>query len=108
MISLDEVTELQNSSLFDLVELVWRPYEAEPAFVMAVTLEMDLDLLIVSRNLFTILDFLSNIGGLASIVASTLGLIVTIFNWHGLVHTFIIAKLFTTRISNQEAKNRCF
>ena len=90
------------------MQLAWRPYEDEQAFVMAVTLEMDLDLLIVSRNLFTILDVLSNIGGLASIFASTFGFAVTIFNWHGLVNTYLVAKFFSNPISNKEAKNGCF
>ena len=37
---------------------------------MTITFEMDLDQRLIERSMFTILDFLADIGGLASIVAS--------------------------------------
>ena len=58
------MTEHQDESLFNRMQLPSRPDELDPLLVMSVALEMDLDLLIIERNLFSMLDLLSDIGGL--------------------------------------------
>ena len=42
-VSLDEATELVDASLFEVKELLWKPWEKEENFVTAVTIEMDLN-----------------------------------------------------------------
>ena len=95
LINLDEVTDLSDSSLFDTNQLPWRAYEYDPSTVTVVTLEMNLDLHIVERNLVTILDFLANIGGLDSIFTSVISLVFTIWHSHGLADIFLVTQLFT-------------
>ena len=79
-VSLDEATELQDSTLFEVRELQWRPWEQEKKFVMAVTMEMDLDLKFIQRNHFTAFDLLSDIGGFASIIQFFIVLFLTAWN----------------------------
>lgn len=58
---------------------------------MSVTLEMDLDLGVVERNYFTVLDFLSNIGGLNAILTSFLAIMISIWHWHGLADSHLVS-----------------
>ena len=57
---------------------------------MSLTFEMDLDLHAVERSQFTVLDLLSDIGGLESMFMSLMGSIVAIWNWQGLADTYLV------------------
>ena len=61
---------------------------------MTITFEMDLDQRLIERSMFTVLDLLSDIGGLASIVASMGVSIVNYFNSDGLANTFLASRLY--------------
>ena len=54
---------------------------------------MDLDLRIIERNLFSMLDLLSDIGGLEAMFVSVAAVIVTIWNWHGLTDIYLLTLL---------------
>ena len=41
--SFDKATEFSDSTLFDISQLSWRPFEWNPNWLMAVSFEMDLD-----------------------------------------------------------------
>ena len=76
------MTELQDSTLFDATQKNWVPVEYySESGIMSVSFEMDLDQYAIERSQFTVLDLLSNIGGLESIFISVMGLIVSIWNW---------------------------
>ena len=62
---------------------------------MAVSLNMDIDAHLIERNLFTTLDILAAIGGLASIFTSAIAFVVNIWHWHGLADMFLVSNLFT-------------
>ena len=51
-----------------------------PDTVMSITIEMDLDQKLIERNNFTILDLLSDVGGLESIIFSLLSFTVGLWN----------------------------
>ena len=94
-VNLDEVTELQDSTLFRPRQTQWRAFEKDKAFINAITFEMDFDLQVVERDIFTILDLLADLGGLTSILISGFAGIVAIFNWDGVVDNFLIKKLYS-------------
>ena len=61
---------------------------------MGVSIEMDLDLRVVERTIFTVLDLLSGIGGLSSILAVSANTVIVMWHWHGLPDYFLISHLF--------------
>ena len=63
-INLDELTELENSGVFKLEKLPRMPYEEKSKFVAGLTFEMNLDVLIISRTGYTVLDMFSDVGGI--------------------------------------------
>ena len=92
--SLDDVTELQDSTLFDSVQLPSRPDETDPWLVASVALEMDMNLRIIERNIFGVLDFLSDIGGLEAMFVSIVAIVISVWNWHGLTDIFLLTQLY--------------
>lgn len=56
---------------------------------MAIGIDMSLDQTVIERSNYTILDVLSDVGGLASVVASTIALILSILNYNHLDNTMI-------------------
>ena len=68
-IDLDEVTELVDSSAFKLEQVQMRPFEWSPATVMALSIEMRLDQLVISRETVTVMDVIADIGGFAVVLA---------------------------------------
>lgn len=94
MINLDEVTELQDSSVFRLVRMPSAPAEMElDNFIFGTGIQMNLDQTVISRTGYTFLDVLSDVGGLSSIVISALSIIIAVFN-HNHFDTFLVTQLF--------------
>ena len=63
-INLDDLTELQDESIFKLEMLPLKPYEKDYNVQMDITVEMNLNQVIIARDGYTYLDFLSDIGGM--------------------------------------------
>ena len=61
---MDEITELMDSSIFSLEPMPVRPYEKDRDVIMELSIERNLDLRVIAREGYTILDFLSDLGGM--------------------------------------------
>ncbi len=81
---MDEVTERTDSSSFSLVKGPTRPHEFFDRDVMAIGIDMDLNLDVIERNHYTILDMLSDVGGLASITTGIVALFLSVLNYNNL------------------------
>ena len=86
---MDDYTELDNSEVFNLKIQSKRPLETWPELVMSISIEMDLDLIEVQRNLYTILDLLSDIGGFTSIFLSGLSFLIALWNFNNYEYHFL-------------------
>ena len=64
LINMDDLTLLKNLSIFDLRPLPGRPYEKDYNTIMEISIERDLDLHVVSREGYTLLDFFADLGGM--------------------------------------------
>lgn len=96
-INLDQVTELEDSSVFKLVRMAPEPYEVEgETFIFMTGIQMNLDQTLIARTGYTFLDVLSDVGGLESIVISTVAIVIQIWN-HNRFDTYLASNLFTTR-----------
>ena len=61
---LDSITVLEDSSLFKVESMFPRAYEYDSFTVMAFTLEVNMDKIVITRSTYTFLDLLSDIGGI--------------------------------------------
>ena len=62
--NLDSITAFEDSSLFKIEFMQSRSYELDDFTLMSFILEVNLDQLVISRSNYTILDFLSDVGGI--------------------------------------------
>ena len=63
LLDLGSVTAIEDESLFLFQKLANRPYEIDPYVQQSITVEMSLDRRVVERSGYTMLDLLSDIGG---------------------------------------------
>ena len=92
-IDLDELTELVDSSAFKLEQVQMRPFEWSPATVMALSIEMRLDQLVISRETVTVMDVMADIGGFAVVLTVVAGVILHLLD-QGHVSNVLATQLF--------------
>ena len=78
--NLDEVTELQDSSVFRLKQGSFVPFSNAEDLVFGAWIQMNFDLTIIERDGYTILDVLSDVGGLQGILISAISVTLSIIN----------------------------
>ena len=57
------------------------PYEKFDNTWTAISIEMELDLVVIERSRYTFLDLLSDVGGLSGMVASIFAVFMTFWNY---------------------------
>ena len=82
VINLDDLTELADDTIFQLEEMTVRSYEKDLHTQMDITVEMNLSELVVSRDGYTFLDYLSDIGGMQSLLMSGTAYLLAIWNYN--------------------------
>ena len=104
-IDLDEVTELESDQIFHMEPQNVRPEERYEALIASFSFGVDLDQTVVQRMGYTFLDVLSDIGGIQSIVASTLVIFLTILNYNNL-DNHLIARFYKQKALTKTSKNK--
>ena len=90
---LDEWTLDSRENLFDLELMPSLPYEGTDNFWINITIERDLSLTQHERAVYTLFDFLSDIGGLSGILLILFAYISSIWSYNQF-DTFIVSRLF--------------
>jgi hypothetical protein len=62
-VNFDKITEYEDESLFQLKPKAIMPYEFDDNVQLDITIEMDFAQILLTRNFYTVLDFMSDIGG---------------------------------------------
>ena len=57
--------------------------------IMTISFELDPDRTVVQRNIYTILDLLSDIGGFTSILISALSFLIALWNYNNYEYHFL-------------------
>ena len=99
-VNLDEITELQDSSVFQVEQTRLVPFVNEADLIQGFQIEMNQDLTIIERTGYTILDIFSDVGGLQGILVSAITMLLNLWNYNHL-NAYILAKLFTVRNGSQ-------
>lgn len=81
-IDLDDITELEDSSVFTIESMPARSYEKDRFVQMDISIEMNLNQTTLARTGYTVLDVLSDVGGIQSIIMSAIGLVLGILNYN--------------------------
>ena len=95
-IELGSLTVIEKIGLFDLKEMYQMPYEKRDNVWVSVTIERDRDLIERERYIYTIFDFLSDIGGLAGILVPLFAIIASHWNFQSF-DDFMAQRLFRVR-----------
>ena len=74
------------------------PFPLEKDLVQGLYIQMDLDMTVIERSSYTILDVLSDVGGLQGILISASSLVLGILNYQYL-EGFLVSKLFKSKAS---------
>ena len=82
IVNFDDMTELEDETVFRLDELPIRSYEKDFDVQLDITVEMNLNQLVISRDGYTILDFISDMGGMQGMLMSGCAMVVMIWNYH--------------------------
>ena len=64
IINLDDFTMLENETIFSLEQLPLISFEKNSWTQVDITIEMNMDEMVIARDGYTILDYLSDIGGM--------------------------------------------
>lgn len=93
-ISLDSFTVVEAVNPFKLNELSSRPFQYDGSeFVAGIDIQNDLNLTSLQRDSYTLLDVLSDTGGIASALASLLLPFIGLLNYNHL-ESYISSRLF--------------
>ena len=103
-INLDEITELDDASVFKLEPQPLRTYEKDYNVQMDFTIEMNLSQRVVARDGYTFLDYLSDIGGMQGMLISLLIYLMTIFN-HNYFDNWMVTRLYKMENKDDVEKN---
>ena len=100
-IDLDNITEINDKTIFQMEEKPKRAFEKDVNVQMDITIEMNRDQVTLGRNVYTSLDVLADIGGIQSILVSGIAIFFSVWNY-GHFDNNMTTKLF--KIKDEPAK----
>ena len=93
---MDALTEMENKQIFKLDRLSQIPAENYDWSQMEISIEMNLDVWSVDRSYYSLLDCLSDIGGILQVLLSGLAFFLLILNYQHM-DNFLAVNLFRIR-----------
>ena len=82
IVDFDTWTVLEDSSPFDFEKQIPRADERSSNLIIQISYEVNFDAIIISRSGYTLLDVLSGVGGIQSVIYSVFSLILSYFNFN--------------------------
>ena len=82
-----------------------RPYETDPNIVTSIVFEMNLDLEAISRTGYSVLDMLSDVGGVEAILVNFFGIMLGFWNYKSL-DNYLVSRLY--QLSNSVDSQKSF
>ena len=93
------MTELEDITLFTLEPLPARSYEKDFDTWFDLTIEMNLNLELIQRNGYTVLDLLSDVGGILEISTIVITYFLAFWNYNHL-ENFLVTRLYKLEKEN--------
>ena len=102
-LNLDDLTELNDASVFRLDSMPVRSYEKDYDTVTDITFEMNVNQKVIARSGYTVLDFLGDVGGLNGLLTSTVALFFSF--WHfNRFDNFMVQRLYRAKPKSADSK----
>lgn len=92
-INLDDLTELEQDTLFKFESIATQEYDSDEAGVMDISIERNLAQKHIIRQTYGALDFLSDIGGMQSVLYVMASMLLSFVNYRNF-ETFMASRLF--------------
>ena len=89
----DSLTEVENGSVFTLSKIENRSYEKDYYAQFDLSIEMNLDTIQYKRQGYNFLDFISDIGGMQSLLFSTFAFILGCWNYN-MLENYMVSRLY--------------
>ena len=93
IVDFDSLTETQDDSIFKLNKLSDRSYELDYDAQFDLTIEMNLDTIEYKRKRYSLLDFVSDIGGIQSLLLSASAFLVGVWNYN-MFDNYMVSRLY--------------
>ena len=90
---MDDLTELEDASVFKIKEKQTVSYEKEFVTQMDVLIEYDLNQTVIARDGYKFFDLLSDLGGMQSILKSGIAILVAILKYN-MLDNFMVSRLY--------------
>ena len=101
---MDSLTELEDNSIFKMERQPSIPAEQFDYTQFEVAVELNLDLQVINRTYYTLLDCLSDVGGMLQVLMTTVAVCLTVFNYQHL-DNYMATNLFRLQApQNSESK----
>ena len=88
------MTELEDESVFRLNMQPSVSYEKDYDVQMDITVEMDLNLTLIARDVYTALDWLSDIGGMQGMLIGAVAIFLSFFWNHNQFNNYMVTRLY--------------
>lgn len=102
LLDLDQLTAMKDKTVFELEAMPSRPWGFDQNVIQNISIEMNLDLKYLGRTGYTILDLLSDIGGIQGLLFSFAAIFVGFINYNQL-ENHLVTKLYVRK----DAKGDC-
>ena len=96
LLDLDQLTVMKDKTVFELEPMAPRPWGFDQNVLQNISIEMNLDLKYLSRDGYTVLDLLSDIGGIQGLLFSFAAIFVGFINYNQ-VENHLVKKLFVRK-----------
>ena len=93
LVNLDDITLLENSDVFQLTPKSTRAQENYEPLLLGLSFESNLNLTVIERTGYTVLDVLSDIGGILSVLISGFAIPLSFWN-HNNFDNALVALFF--------------
>ena len=97
-LNLDALTVIEDETVFKVEAMAVRTYEKDVNVQMDISVEVNLDLEVLSRSGYTFIDVLSDIGGIQGLLITTIAIFLSFLNYKHF-DTYMASQLFKLRIA---------
>ena len=103
---LDEITRIDIENLFKLKRHDVLPYERFDNTWVSVTIERSLDIWHFEREVYTLLELISDVGGFSNALFVVLALTIALWNYN-MFDNFMVSRLFKIKKTKEEIDEYC-
>lgn len=104
-VNLDSLTEIEDERVFRFNLEPFKSYEKDYDVQVDITIEMDLNLTVVARDIYTGLDWISDIGGIQGMLISFVAVFMMYWNYNQLSN-YLVTRLY--KMKKPDARKRVY